>query len=163
MLMGHRAVLAKNAANSVPATTIESILVTPLKGSPVSQLSIDQTKFEKRSGEHRPEDVVALLGDRTRTGYIVAYAGKRATVNEAKKWVENAKNYLVTVRGLSAAQITVIDGGFRKGPTRELYIVEPNLCPPLPSPSVDPRDVQIVTAGRSKNKRRSLRPINDEM
>ena len=101
---------------------------------------------------------VALLGDRTRPGYIVAYAGKRAAVDEAKKWVEHAKNYLVTVRGLSAAQITVIDGGFREGPTMELYIVEPNLCPPLPSPTVDPRDVQIITAGRSKNKRRSSRP-----
>lgn len=214
----------------VPANTIESILVTPLKGFPVSQLSIDQTKFEKGSGGHRPEDVyyvndqdgetiraylgdvmnlsfypgkidahlscsasqasnkgcdsltppsidsfgkvseykerlhldsfgVALLGDGTATGYIVAYAGKRAAVDEARKWAERAKNYLITVRGLSAAHLTVIDGGFREAPTIELFIVEPNLCPPVPSPTVDPRDVQIITVDSSKNKRSSSRPI----
>ena len=214
----------------VPANTIESILVTPLKGFPVSQLSIDQTKFEKGSGGHRPEDVyyindqdgetirvylgdvmslsfypgkidahlscsasqasnkgcdnltpaaidhfgkvseykerlhldsfgVALSVDRTGTGYIIAYAGKRAAVDEARKWAERAKNYLTTMRGLSAAQLTVIDGGFREARTIELFIVEPNYCPPVPSPTVDPRDVQIITVGSSKNKRRTSRPI----
>lgn len=41
----------------VSKDTVESILVTPFKGFPVSQLLIDETKFEKRSGGHRTEDV----------------------------------------------------------------------------------------------------------
>ena len=214
----------------VPANTIENILVTPLKGFPVSQLSIDQTKFEKRSGGHRPEDTyyindqdgesirvylgdvmimsfypsridahlgcsasqasnkncegltspavdsfgkvseyearlhldsfgIALLGDRTRTGYIVTYAGKRAAVDEARKWAERARNYLISVRGLPVVQLIVIDGGYREAPTMELYIVEPNACSPIPNPTVDPRDVQIIKGGKAKSNRSSSRPI----
>jgi hypothetical protein len=206
----------------VPANTVETILVTPIKGFPVSQLSIDRTKFEKRSGGHRPEDVyyindqdgesirvylddvmsmsfypgridahlgcfasqapnkdcegltppafdsfgkvseseeklhldnfgVALLGDRTGTGYIISYAGKRAAVGEAKEWAERARNYLINVRGLPAVQLTVIDGGHREAPTMELYLVKSTGCSPTPSPTVDPRDVQIIKAGQAKN------------
>lgn len=210
----------------VPANTVESILVTPSKGFPVSQLSIDQTKFEERSGGHRPEDVyyvndqdgesvrvylgdvmsisfypgridahlgcstnqtcegltprafdsigkvseyeeklhldsfgVALLDNRTKSGYIIAYGGKRAAVDEAKKWAEHARNYLIKVRGLPGVQLIVIDGGYREAPTMELYTVEPNGCSPTPNPTVDPRDVQIIRGGKAKNNRRSSRPI----
>jgi hypothetical protein len=217
----------------VPANTIESILVTPIKEFPVSQLSIDQTKFEKRSGGHRPEDVyyiddqdgtsirtylgnvmsmsfypgridahlgcsashasnkgcdglpppaidsfgklseneerlhldsfgVSLFRDRTTTGYIVTYAGKTAAVDEARKWAERARNYLITVRGLPAVQLKAIDGGYREAPTMELYIVEPNGCSPSPSPTADPRDVQIVSTGRTKNKHSPSRPIQPQ-
>ena len=41
----------------VPANTVESILVTPVKELPVSQLSLDESKFEKASGGHTSEDV----------------------------------------------------------------------------------------------------------
>jgi hypothetical protein len=214
----------------VPANTVETILVTPIKWFPVSQLSIDLTKFERRSGGHRPEDVyyindqdgasirvylddvtsmsfypgridshlgcsawqasnkycegltppafdsfgkvleseeklhldsfgVGLLGDRTRTGYIISYAGKRAVVNESKKWGERARNYFIKVRGLPAAQLTVIDGGYREAATMELYAVELNGCAPTPNPTVDPRDVQIINGGKAKTNRRSARHI----
>src|SRR5262249_38656187 len=65
---------------------------------------------------------VALLADRTRTGYIVTYAGKTATVDEAQKRAERARNYLTTVRGLPGVQIKISDGGFREAPMMELYI-----------------------------------------
>ncbi|MDQ2976613.1 MAG: hypothetical protein M3R69_14545 [Acidobacteriota bacterium] len=41
----------------VPRDTVESILITPNMGSPLSQLSIDESKYKKRSGGHRSEDV----------------------------------------------------------------------------------------------------------
>jgi hypothetical protein len=210
----------------VPANTVETILVTPIKAFPVSQLSIDRTKFEKRSGGHRPEDVyfindqdgetirvylddvmsmsfypgridahlgcfasqasnkdcegltppafdsfgkvsesdeklhldnfgIALLGDRTGTGYIISYAGKRAAVGEAKEWAERARSYLINVRGLPAVQLTVIDGGYRETPTMELYLVKSNDCPPTPTPTVDPRDVQLSRMAKPKNLRKN--------
>jgi hypothetical protein len=41
----------------VPLDTVESILVTPNMGSPLSQLRIDESKYKKRSGGDRPEDI----------------------------------------------------------------------------------------------------------
>jgi hypothetical protein len=213
----------------VPADTVESIFITPIKGFPVAQLPIDLTKFEKRSGGHRPQDVyyindqygeslrtylgdvmslsfypgridahlscsasqasnkdcdgltpaavasfgklseseerlrldsfgVSLLADKTKIGYIITYAGKTAAVDEAQKRAEHARNYLITVRGLPAVRLKVMDGGYRETPTMELYTGGPDDCSPTPNPSVDPRDVKIISSGR--NKRRSSRPIH---
>ena len=41
----------------VARDTVASIHVTPSKGSPLSKLSIDESKYKKRSGGHRPEDI----------------------------------------------------------------------------------------------------------
>lgn len=41
----------------VPRDTVESIFITPNMGSPLSQLSIDESKFKKKSGGDRPEDI----------------------------------------------------------------------------------------------------------
>jgi hypothetical protein len=41
----------------VSRNTVESILITPRMGSPLSQLRIDKAKYKKRSGGHRPDDI----------------------------------------------------------------------------------------------------------
>jgi hypothetical protein len=41
----------------VPRDTVETILVTPLRPLRFSELAIDETKYQKWSGGHRPEDV----------------------------------------------------------------------------------------------------------
>jgi hypothetical protein len=41
----------------VPRGTVESIYITLIKGSPLSQLNIDESKYKKRSGGHRLEDI----------------------------------------------------------------------------------------------------------
>jgi hypothetical protein len=41
----------------VPRDTVEGILITPNMGSRLSQLSIDESKYKKRSGGDRPEDI----------------------------------------------------------------------------------------------------------
>jgi hypothetical protein len=41
----------------VPRDTVESIHITPNMGSPLSQLSIDESKYKKTSGGDRPEDI----------------------------------------------------------------------------------------------------------
>jgi hypothetical protein len=103
---------------------------------------------ESKEKLHLDNFGVALLGDRTGRGYIISYAGKRAAVGEAKEWAERARNYLINVRGLPAAHLTVIDG---EAPTMELYSVKSNGCPPTPNPTVDPRDVQLIKDGQAKN------------
>ena len=93
--------------------------------------------------------------DKSKIGYIIAYAGKRATVAEAKERAERAKEYLVKVRGLSQIQVNAIDGEYREAPTIELYTVESDGCAPMPRPTVDPRNVRIIK-GRTHEGRSHL-------
>jgi hypothetical protein len=82
--------------------------------------------------------------------YIIAYGGKRARPNEAKKRADRAKQYLVAVRRLPDNRVKVIDGGYREKRDLVLYVVSEGVCPPTPFPTVDPRDVAIITRGRGK-------------
>jgi len=94
--------------------------------------------------------VIRLMDDKDRTGYIIAYGGKRAPAREAKTRAERAKNYLVTVRHFPTDHLIAIDGGYREDLEVELYVVSKGICPPSPTPTVDPRDVKPVRASNRK-------------
>lgn len=203
----------------VARNTVTEIFVTPNPGSPLSQLSIDQSRYKKFSGGHTSETryvnaregealtvvenevrsinyfaaavdshlecptlpkanntnceyipnefdylgnmsfeqqkffldnfFLALL-DRKATAYLIAYGGKRARPGEARKRADRAKQYLIAVRHFPDDRIKVIDGGYREKPDLVLYVVSEGVCPPTPFPTVDPRDVDIVTPGRRR-------------
>jgi hypothetical protein len=97
--------------------------------------------------------VVALMDESGRKGYIIAYAGKRARAGEAKGRVERAKAYLVRVRSFPASWLQVLDGGYREEPAIELHVVSPRVCPPIATPTIDPRDVQIIRAAKLRKDR----------
>lgn len=209
----------------VPRDTVESIYITPNMGSPLSQLSIDESKYKKRSGGHRADDiyyindengeslrvfqnqvmeityspaasdenlrcavaagpshkncdglplhafdsfgelsrtqerqrldnfVIALVEQKGRAGYIIAYGGKRARVREAIERAQHAGNYLIKVRKFPLGQLKAIDGGYREKVSVELYVVPPGGCPPAATPTIDRRDVQIVKGGKRKKNR----------
>lgn len=210
----------------VPRDTVASIQITPNMGSPLSKLSIDESKYKKRSGGHRPEDiyyineqdgetlrvfmnevmdityspaasdehlrcarmtgssdnceglapsafdsygelsqtqenqrldnfVIALMQQKGRAGYIIGYGGKRARVREAIERAQRARNYVIRVRKFPADQLEAIDGGYREQASVELFIKPPGGCPPASTPTIDPRDVRIVTARKRKKNRRS--------
>lgn len=101
--------------------------------------------------------VITLMDEKDRTGYIIAYAGKRARPREAKTQAERAKKYLVTVRHFPASRLKAIDGGYREELEVDLYVVPKGVCPPSPTPTVDPRDVRIVKETRSTSHRRPAR------
>ncbi len=86
---------------------------------------------------------VKLL-DRKAIAYIIAYSGKRARPNEAIKRANRAKQYLISFRHYPADHIKVIDGGYREKRDLALYVVSEGVCPPTPSPTIDPRDVEII-------------------
>jgi len=48
---------AKYGQWRVPRDTVESIYITPNRGSPLSRLNIDESRYKKSSGGHRPEDI----------------------------------------------------------------------------------------------------------
>jgi len=41
----------------VPRDTVESIFITPNRGAPLSKLKVDESKYKKSTGGHRPEDI----------------------------------------------------------------------------------------------------------
>jgi len=92
---------------------------------------------------------VALL-DSKAIAYIIAYGGKRTRPNEAKKRADRAKQYLVAARHFPNDQIKVIDGGYREKRDLVLYVVSEGVCLPTPFPTVDPRDVEIITRGNRR-------------
>jgi hypothetical protein len=87
-------------------------------------------------------------------GYIVAYGGRRGRRGEARKRAERAKNYLVTVRGIPANQVVIIDGGYRENLSIVLKLRSQDLPPPQPTPTVDPKDVQFIKDARPRGRRR---------
>lgn len=90
-------------------------------------------------------------------GYIIAYTGRRARLGEARSRAERAKNYLVNERGVEAERIVTMDGGNREEFTIDLYLVPRGAAGPTATPTVDPKEVQIIQAGRTRNNRRSTR------
>jgi hypothetical protein len=209
----------------VPRDTVESLLVTPVQTLRISDLGIDESKYEKRQGGHLKDDVyfineqtgeslrvfmnevqgisyfpgtldtdlrcpglvsepdikcqgltlprlssygdvsldrerslldnfsIALKDEPNRMGFIISYAGKRARLGEAKARAQRAKNYLVKERGFDSNRLTTVDGGYREAAEVELYIVPDGMCTPTPAPTIDPRDVKIVKAARSRHGR----------
>lgn len=67
-------------------------------------------------------------------GYIIVYAGPRARSGEAQTRVKRARDYLVKVRGIEAARIIGIDGGYRHQLEVELYALPSTMSPPTPNP-----------------------------
>lgn len=91
-------------------------------------------------------------------GYIIAYAGRRARVGEAKIRTERAKSYLVKERGIDSGRIVTMDGGYREKLMFELYAMSRDVSPPAPTPTVNPREVYIINNNSAVNNRRPLRP-----
>jgi hypothetical protein len=90
------------------------------------------------------------LSNKKAMAYIIAYGGRRARPNEAKKRADRAKQYLITIRHFPADRIKVIDGGYREKRELVLYVVSEAVCSPTRQPTVDPRDVEIIRHGKRK-------------
>ncbi len=197
----------------VARNTVTSIFITPVPGSPLFQLSIDESRYkrfivghlsETRYVNAREGETLTVFGNEVRSisyfaaaddshlecpglpkadrtnceyvpdpfeslgnisfeqekfildnfyvaltekkaiAYLIAYGGKRARPNEAKKRADRAKRYLVTVRHFPDDRIKVLDGGYHEKRELDLYVVIAGACPPTPFPTVDPRDVEIT-------------------
>ena len=68
-------------------------------------------------------------------GYIIVYAAQKTRSGKAAARAKGAKDYLVKVRGINAARIVTIDGGYRDKLEVELYALPSSMSPPAPNPS----------------------------
>ena len=98
---------------------------------------------------------IQLQNDPDLTGYILAYAGRKAVVAEAQLRANRARDYIISVRHINPARVKAIDGGHREDFTVYLNLFPSGAAPPVPDPTIDPKDVEIVypkkRRPRSKN------------
>jgi hypothetical protein len=77
-----------------------------------------------------------LMSDPMAQCYIIGYSGTKSKPGEALARANFAKSYLADSRGVDPARITVVDGGTKKEPATELWLVPYGATPPTPSPTV---------------------------
>ena len=84
-----------------------------------------------------------LPDDANAQGYIIVYGGRRGRRNDARARAARMKFYLVRNRGLDARRIITLEGGYREELTTELWVVRRGESAPLPTPTVNPREVRL--------------------
>ena len=82
--------------------------------------------------------MIELQTDPLAKCYIIAYGGSASRAGDAQKSAEKAKAYLVNKRNLEAQRVVAVDGGYRKEPSVELWIVPSGAEPPQPKPTIEP-------------------------
>jgi hypothetical protein len=88
-------------------------------------------------------------------GYVLAYAGRRARVGEARTNANEIKSYLTKKRGVEPKRVVTIEGGHREESTIELYLVARDLPPPIATPTIGTAEVQII---KVRDKRGLVQP-----
>ena len=67
-------------------------------------------------------------------GYIIVYTGRNTRSGGAQARAKRAKDYLVKARGIQAARVVTIHGGYRDQLEVELYALPAAMSPPTPNP-----------------------------
>jgi hypothetical protein len=77
-------------------------------------------------------------------GYLIVYAGQKALVAEAQTRANRAKDYLVNIRGVKEDRVIALDGGYRDSFSVELYIVAQDAAAPIPTPTIEASQVNLI-------------------
>jgi hypothetical protein len=92
--------------------------------------------------------VVEMKADPQAQGYVIAYGGRASRAGDARKAAEKVRDYLVSKGGLEAERVMIMDGGYRRQPAIELWVVPSGAEPPQPTPSVEPGEAKPSTTGK---------------
>ena len=95
---------------------------------------------------------VELQNDPSSTGHIVGYGGRTSRPGQADRLTARARDYLVNERGIDAARVTVINGGYRDEDCVEMWVVPSGAAVPRPQPTVQPADVRPAPEIRKRRR-----------
>ena len=98
---------------------------------------------------------IQIMNQKDAHGFIIVYAGRKATVNEAQRRANRAKNYMVKVRGIESGRLYAVDGGYRDELEIKLYVGPAGAEPPGLDPSLDPGQVEIVSTKKRRSPKRN--------
>lgn len=85
---------------------------------------------------------VELQNDPSTRAYIIAYGGRTSPVTQVEMLLKRALDYIVQQRGIDAARIVTINGGFRENDSVELWLVPAGAAPPRATPTVQAGEVK---------------------
>ncbi len=85
---------------------------------------------------------VELQNDPSTRAYIIAYGGRTSPISQVELLMKRALDYIVEKRGIDAARIVTINGGFREVDSVELWIVPSGAAPPQATPTVQAGEVK---------------------
>src|SRR5215207_4900322 len=101
--------------------------------------SPNPTKFDEigevaRDDEKARLDVftIELQNSPGAQGYIIGYGGSGRRAVSGRQRAQNARDYVVTTRGIDASRIVILDGGQRTTGSLQLWLVPPGATPPRP-------------------------------
>ena len=80
---------------------------------------------------------IELQNSPTSQGYIIVYSGRGSRAGQADRLIKRAKDYLVVQRGIDAARLSLINGGYRDTDYFELWVVPQGAEPPQATPTAD--------------------------
>ena len=86
--------------------------------------------------------MVELQNDPSARAYIIAYGGRTDPIGQVEVLMKRARDYIVEQRGIDAARIVTVNGGFREDDTVELWIVPSGAAPPQATPTVQAGEVK---------------------
>ena len=84
---------------------------------------------------------VELQNDPSTRAYILAYGGRMSPLGQVEKLMSRSRDYLITQRGIDAARLVVVNGGFREEDSVELWLVPSGAAAPKPTPTVQAGEV----------------------
>jgi hypothetical protein len=96
---------------------------------------------------------IELQNDPTTKTYIFAYGGRTSPVGQADTLIARARDYLVSQRGIDAARIVLVNGGFREEDCVEVWIVPRGATTPQPTPTVQPSEVRPSKPAPTRRRR----------
>jgi hypothetical protein len=145
-LSGGQIVTATVEVGGLPAGCARQAACTTLIPQEVSGCGFDEYGDISFDDEKARLDnfAIELQNGPTSEGYLTCYGGRRGYEGEALRRCERAKRYMVNVRGIEAARIVLVDGGFREELNVKLVVVPAGAQPPEPSPTVDASEVVII-------------------
>lgn len=111
-----------------------------------------QSRLVDEMGTGNCEDELArldMLANEVRNNpgsfaYLIAYGGKEGKKDEAKARLARMSYYLSEIRGVPKP--IIVDGGFREKMSVRLWLYYPGEFLPVPSPTVDAKDVKLKGA-----------------
>lgn len=80
---------------------------------------------------------IELQNDPTLQAHLVVYGGRGGPRGQVERRADWLKNYLVTTRGLDAARVLTVEGGFREELSGELWLSPRGTPAPPVSPTLD--------------------------
>jgi hypothetical protein len=86
---------------------------------------------------------ISLNDNPNQLGFIIVYGGNQRLRGEAKAWSACVKDYLVKRRSITSDRLIILDGGYRRSLTVELWETTDRKDVPTPSQQIPRKDVKF--------------------